>query len=69
MTVVRLIKDGLLPAKQACIGAPYVIQQADLELPEVRPAIANAGVVSADPRQEPWTINDVERYASCHQFG
>jgi excisionase family DNA binding protein len=29
MTVVRLIKDGLLPAKQACIGAPYVIKQAD----------------------------------------
>jgi hypothetical protein len=23
MTVIRLIKDGLLPAKQACLGAPY----------------------------------------------
>jgi hypothetical protein len=51
MTVVRLIKDGLLPAKQACIGAPYVIRQADLDLPEVKRAIANAGAVSADPRQ------------------
>jgi len=51
MTVVRLIKDGLLPAKQACIGAPYVILQADLDRPEVKRAIANARAVSADPRQ------------------
>jgi excisionase family DNA binding protein len=51
MTVIRLIKDGLLPAKQACIGAPYVIKQADLDRPEVKRAIAHAGAVSADPRQ------------------
>src|SRR5215472_10478988 len=36
MTVIRLIKDGLLPAKQTCIGAPYVIKQADLDRPEVK---------------------------------
>jgi hypothetical protein len=52
MTVVRLIKDGHLPAKQACIGAPYVIRQADLDRPEVKHAIAHAGALSADPRQE-----------------
>ena len=52
MTVVRLIKDGHLPAKQACIGAPYVIRQADLDRPEVKRAIAHAGALSADPRQE-----------------
>ena len=40
MTVVRLIKDGLLPAKQGCIGAPCVIRQADLGRPEVKRAIA-----------------------------
>jgi excisionase family DNA binding protein len=51
MTVVRLIKDGVLPAKQVCIGAPYVIREADLDLPEVKRAIANASPVSADPRQ------------------
>jgi hypothetical protein len=51
MTVVRLIKDGLLPAKQAYIGAPYVILQADLDRPEVKRAIANARAVSADPQQ------------------
>jgi excisionase family DNA binding protein len=28
MTVVRLIKDGVLLAKQSCVGAPYVIRPA-----------------------------------------
>jgi excisionase family DNA binding protein len=51
MTVVRLIRDGVLPAKQVCIGAPYVIRELDLDLPEVKRAIANANAVSADPRQ------------------
>ena len=31
MTVIRLIKGHLLPAKQACIGAPYVICETDLD--------------------------------------
>jgi excisionase family DNA binding protein len=44
MTVVRLIKDGFLPAKQTCIGAPYVIRQADLDRPEVKRAISHASV-------------------------
>jgi len=52
MTVVRLIKDGLLPAKQACVGAPYIIREADLDLPEVRHAIAKGRAVPADPRQK-----------------
>ena len=51
MTVVRLIKDGVLPAKQTCIGAPYVIREADLELPIVRRAIKSGRAVSQDPRQ------------------
>jgi excisionase family DNA binding protein len=51
MTVIRLIKDGLLPAKQVCFGAPYVIQQADLDLPAVRRAIKDGRSVSHDPRQ------------------
>ena len=33
MTVVRLIRDGLLPARQICVGAPYVIQEDDLDRP------------------------------------
>jgi hypothetical protein len=51
MTVVRLIKDGVLPAKQTCIGAPYVIREADLELPAVKLAIKSGRAVSHDPRQ------------------
>jgi len=35
----------VLPAKHACIGAPYVIKQADLDRPEVKHAIAHAGAV------------------------
>jgi excisionase family DNA binding protein len=52
MTVIRLIKDGLLPAKQTCVGAPYVIREADLELPVVRRALAKGRAVSPDPRQD-----------------
>jgi excisionase family DNA binding protein len=51
MTVVRLIKDGLLPARQACIGAPYVIREADLDLPELKRAITKGRPVPSDPRQ------------------
>jgi excisionase family DNA binding protein len=51
MTVVRLIRDGVLPARQACVGAPYVIREADLDLPEVRCAVKNGRAVSHDPRQ------------------
>jgi excisionase family DNA binding protein len=51
MTVVRLIKDGVLPAKQSCVGAPYVIREIDLDLQEVRHAVQNGRAVSPDPRQ------------------
>jgi excisionase family DNA binding protein len=52
MTVVRLIQDGLLPARQACAGAPYVIREDDLARPAIRQAIAKGRPVSSDPRQE-----------------
>ena len=51
MTVVRLIKDGVLPAKQTCIGAPYVIRETDLDLPAVKRTIKSGRAVSHDPRQ------------------
>jgi excisionase family DNA binding protein len=51
MTVVRLIKDGVLPAKQTCVGAPYVIREADLELLALKRAIKSGRAVSPDPRQ------------------
>jgi excisionase family DNA binding protein len=52
MTVVRLIRDGLLPARQACVGAPYVIRKDDLDRPAVQRALANGRAVSPDPQQE-----------------
>lgn len=55
MTVIRLIKDGLLPARQACPGAPYVIQRNDLDRPEIRRAVANGRAVSNDGRQQSLT--------------
>jgi excisionase family DNA binding protein len=51
MTVTRLIKDDVLPAKQVCIGAPYVIREMDLELPAVKRAIKNGRAVPHDARQ------------------
>jgi excisionase family DNA binding protein len=51
MTVTRLIKDDVLPAKQVCIGAPYVIREMDLELPAVKRAIKTGRAVSHDARQ------------------
>ena len=52
MTVIRLIRDGLLPARQACAGAPYVIREDDLACPAIRQAIARGRPVSSDARQE-----------------
>jgi excisionase family DNA binding protein len=52
MTVIRLIRDGLLPARQICVGAPYVIREEDLNRPAVRRAIENSRAISSDPRQQ-----------------
>jgi len=51
-TVIRLVKDGLLPGRQVCAGAPYVIREEDLDRPAVRHAIENGRAVSPDARQE-----------------
>lgn len=48
MTVTRLIKDGLLPAKQACGGAPYVIRQQDLVQPTIYRAVENGRITPKD---------------------
>lgn len=52
MTVVRLIRDGLLPARQVCAGAPYVIREEDLARPAIQQAIARGRPISVDPRQD-----------------
>src|SRR5438045_9521028 len=63
MTVIRLIRDGLLPARQACVGAPYVIREDDLDRPAVRRALAIGRAVSPDPQQESLSFNKIMR--SC----
>jgi len=35
-TIRRLIVEGALPANQHCKGAPWIIQQVDLERAEIR---------------------------------
>jgi excisionase family DNA binding protein len=52
MTVVRLVQDGLLPTRQVCAGAPYVIREEDLDRPAVRRALASGRAVSPNARQE-----------------
>jgi len=52
MTVIRLVKDQLLPARQCCPGSPYVIRREDLERPAVRRAVDNGRAVSRDCRQK-----------------
>jgi excisionase family DNA binding protein len=51
MKLVRLIKDGVLPSGQSCVGAPYVIREVDLELQEVRDALKNGRLVTPDAEQ------------------
>ena len=48
MTVSRLIRAKVLPARQVCPHAPYVIRRADLDRPGVR---RGSAPVTADPRQ------------------
>jgi excisionase family DNA binding protein len=50
MTVSRLVRAKVLPARQVCPHAPYVIRRADLDRPEVRTA-STKPPVTADPRQ------------------
>jgi excisionase family DNA binding protein len=52
MTVIRLIRHGILPGRQVCAGAPYVIREEDLDRPAVRRAIGNGRAVSPDARQK-----------------
>lgn len=39
MTVLRMIRGGILPGSQVCKGVPWVIRRADLEIPAVRQAL------------------------------
>ena len=50
--VRRLIRTGILPARQVCTGAPWAIAAADLEAPRVVAALSGCrSVAGADPNQ------------------
>jgi hypothetical protein len=49
--VIRLIKHGILPARQTCPGAPYVVRKDDLDRPLIRSALADGRAVAHDQRQ------------------
>ena len=50
--VYKLIRSGVLPARQACKGAPWVIAERDLEAPQVRAWLAGKGRKAEDPGRE-----------------
>ena len=47
-----LVEFNVLPAKQSCPGAPYVIWREDLESPTIHRAVENDRAVSIDCRQK-----------------
>ncbi|MCP4283026.1 MAG: helix-turn-helix domain-containing protein [Gammaproteobacteria bacterium] len=65
--VRKLIKQGILPAKQVCTGAPWLIQKEDLALDQVRHA-AKSPVASCpltpNSKQGSFIFNDIERCVS-----
>ncbi|MGA8052940.1 MAG: recombinase family protein [Burkholderiales bacterium] len=53
MMLLRMIARGILPAQQACKGAPWVIRLVDLNTDQVKQAAAGlGGPLTADPRQD-----------------
>ena len=58
MTVLRMISSGVIQAKQACKGAPWVIKTVDVQRPEVRAAVIMPvkRAQTDDPRQIPLDI-------------
>ena len=52
MRLYKLIRKGVLPAKQACFGAPWVIREVDLERLQELGSPYRAGSVPFTPTQE-----------------
>ena len=51
VVIRRLIRSGILPARQACKGAPWIIQQDALATPEVRAELTRRRPLTPDPNQ------------------
>jgi len=52
MTVRRLIKKKILPAKQICVGAPWVIVERDLSLMDVKEALGEQTPLTGNEKQQ-----------------
>ena len=52
MRLYKLIRKGVLPAKQACFGAPWVIRKADVDRMQEIESPQRAGSTPFTPRQE-----------------
>ena len=52
MTVRRLIKRRILPAKQICVGAPWVIHKKDLSLISVKEALVEQSPSTGNEKQQ-----------------
>ncbi len=52
MTVLRLIRRGVIQARQACKGAPWVIAASALTEPGMTASIGRRCPVTVDPRQK-----------------
>ena len=48
----RLIRAGIVPARQACKGAPWLIAEEALETPEVQDALSGKGPLTTDANQQ-----------------
>ena len=48
----RLIQAGILPARQACKGAPWILAEQALEAPAVREALAGKVPLTPDQNQQ-----------------
>ena len=51
-TLRRLIRSGLLPARQACKGAPWIIREDTLNSPDVLAELAGRRPLTANPSQK-----------------
>ena len=51
VVIRRLIRSGILPARQACKGAPWIIHKEALELPEVLAGLTKRGPLTPHPNQ------------------
>ena len=51
VVIRRLIRSGILPARQACKGAPWIIQRETLESPEVLAGLSKRRPLTPDPNQ------------------